>query len=147
MTAFHLQRDILRRTFEHFRECGEGCRECQALWLSSWANPAIITEVVHPEHEVHVGGFVLDDRWLNDFWLRLARDNLGICIQVHTHPGAAFHSPIDDAYPVIHTPGFLSLVIPNFALGPIGFERAYLTELQDNGGWRQVAIGDRIILE
>lgn len=147
MPAFHLPRDILRRTFEHFRACGEGRRECQALWLSPWASPATITEVVHPEHEAHIGGFVLDDRWLNDFWLRLARDSLGIRIQVHTHPGEAFHSPTDDAYPIIHTPGFLSLVVPRFALGPIGFERAFLTEIQDDGRWREIAIADRIVLE
>src|SRR5260370_111004 len=78
-----------------------------------------ITKAVHPEHEAHVGGFVLDDHWLNDFWCSLAQENLGVRIQVHTHPGEAFHSPTDDAYPMIHTVGFLSLVIPNFALGPI----------------------------
>jgi hypothetical protein len=147
VTGYRLPRDILRCTFEQFRACGKGRRECQALWLSSWTSPAAINEIVHPEHEAHMGGFVLDDHWLNDFWYRLARDNLGVRIQVHTHPGAAFHSPIDDAYPIIHTPGFLSLVIPNFAVGPIGFDRAYLTEIQEDGCWREVDIASRLAVE
>jgi hypothetical protein len=101
---------------------------------------------VHPRHAAHRAGFVLDDHWLNEFWFTLARENLGIRIQVHTHPGEAFHSSTDDAYPTIHTAGFLSLVIPNFALGPVGFEDAYLTEITGDGGWQEVAIAKRLTL-
>lgn len=144
---YRLPRRIVEQTFNQFRRCGEGRRECQALWLSSWDSPDVITAVVHPKHEAHVGGFVLDDNWLSRFWLRLAKENLGVRIQVHTHPGEAFHSPTDDEYPLIHTPGFLSLVIPNFALGPVGFQDSYLTEIQLDGTWRQVSVSDRILLQ
>jgi hypothetical protein len=144
--VYRLPRSTLDQTFAHFRGCGLGGRECQVLWVSSWDSPDAIETAVHPKHEAHVGGFVLDDRWLNDFWLRLAQENQGIRVQVHTHPGEAFHSPTDDAFPIIHTVGFLSLVIPNFALGPVGFDDAYLTEIQADGRWREVAITERIIL-
>lgn len=144
--AYRLPRRILADTFARFRCCGRGRRECQVLWLSSWDATETISKAVHPEHEAHVGGFVLDDRWLNDFWFTLARENLGIRIQVHTHPGKAFHSPTDDAFPIIHTTGFLSLVVPNFAFGPIGFEEAYLTEIQEDGRWRGVSIAEKLVL-
>jgi hypothetical protein len=147
MTAsYRLPREILDQTFAHFRGCGRGRCECQVLWLSPWAAPGTIIEAVHPAHEAHVGGFVLDNVWLNNFWFSLAQKNLGIRIQVHTHPREAFHSPTDDAFPIIHTVGFLSLVIPNFALGPIGFKDAFLTEIQADGGWREVAVGERLVL-
>ncbi len=94
-----------------------------------------------------MGGFALDDRWLSAFWLRLGRDNMGVHIQVHTHPREAFHSSTDDNFPLIHTPGFLSLVIPNFGLGPVGFRDAYLAEIQGDGSWRRVPIADRLSLE
>jgi hypothetical protein len=145
-TVYQLPLRILQETFAHFRGCGCGRRECQVLWVSPWAAPEMISKVVHPKHEAHLGGFALDDRWLNDFWFTLARESLGIRIQVHTHPAEAFHSPTDDAFPIIHTTGFLSLVIPNFALGQIGFEDAYLTEIQDDGRWRGVAIKERLVL-
>jgi hypothetical protein len=64
----------------------------------------------------------------------------------HTHPGEAFHSSIDDEFPIIHKPGFLSLVIPNFGLGPVGFADAYLAEIQPNGRWNEVSISSRLAL-
>lgn len=89
-------------------------------------------------------GFQLDSAWLNRFWLDLADTGSGVRVQVHTHPGAAYHSGTDDAFPLINSTGFLSLVIPRFGQGPIGFDEAYLTEIQADGGWRQVSISDRL---
>lgn len=137
---------VLEETFKHFRECGNGRHECQMLWLSPWDAPAVITKAVHPEHLAHHGGFVLEDHWLNEFWMDLANTNMGIRVQVHTHPQEAFHSPTDDEFPIIHRPGFLSLVIPNCGSGPVGFRDAYLTEIQDDGGWREVPIPTRLVL-
>ena len=144
--VYKVPQRILEETFSHFRRCGCGRRECQVLWLSSWDSPEIISKAVHPKHEAHVGGFVLDNAWLNAFWLELARENLGIRAQVHTHPGEAFHSAVDDEFPVIHTVHFLSLVIPRFGLRQIGLEEAFLTEIQDNGRWSQVAIAKRLVV-
>jgi hypothetical protein len=145
--AVRLSRRIVEETFVHFRKCGAGRRECQALWIGPWATPDLITEVVHPKHRAHLDGFVLDDAWISSFWLRLAQENLGVRVQVHTHPYEAFHSATDDAYPIIHTPGFLSLVIPDFATRPIGFANAYLTEIQPDGRWRQAPISERFKVE
>jgi hypothetical protein len=139
-----VSRDLLVRTFDHFRRCGQGRRECQALWIGPWHSPDLVTDVVHPSHSANAQGFLLDARWLNRFWLELAAKDQGVRIQVHTHPGPAFHSPTDDTYPIVHTPGFLSLVIPNFALGPVGLQAAYLTEIQPDGRWRQVRPTERL---
>ena len=135
---------VLNRTFGHFRACGGGKRECQALWISAWRAPEKILEVEHPRHRAHAMAFDLDSAWLNSFWVQLANTERGIRVQVHTHPGKAFHSPVDDAFPVVHTPGFLSLVIPNFGLGPVGFENAYLTEIGVDGRWREVPCDTRL---
>jgi hypothetical protein len=143
---YRLKGEMLEDTFKQFRECGCGRHECQVLWLSSWDSLGDITRVVHPRHEAHLGGFVLDDQWLSDFWLELGNANMGIRVQVHTHPAEAFHSPTDDEFPIIHKPGFLSLVIPNFGLGPVGFNEAYLTEIQPDGRWQEVAIPSRLVL-
>ena len=137
---YRISADLLAQTFSLFRTCGMGRRECQVVWTSAWANPELICEVVHPRHRAHAGGFEIDSGWINEFWLELARGGRGIRLQVHTHPYEAFHSAIDDAYPIIHSTGFLSLVIPRFAMGSVGFEDAYLTEIQADGAWREVPI-------
>ncbi|GGI29856.1 hypothetical protein [Bradyrhizobium guangdongense] len=144
--VYQIAHALVEETFRHFRQCGRGEEECQMLWLSPWSRPETITQVVHPKHVAHFGGFVVEESWLNAFWCELADADLGIRLQAHTHPRHAFHSATDDSFPIIHTPGFLSLVIPDFALGPVGFKEAYLTELQTDGRWREVAIEDRLVL-
>lgn len=140
---YRVPRAVLDQTFATFRMCGRGRHECQALWTSSWQACEAITNVCHPTHKAHTGGFEVDDHWLSRFWLDLAAAGDGIRVQIHTHPREAFHSATDDQYPVIHTAGFLSLVIPNFGLGPVGFSGAYLTEIMPDGRWRAVEIEDR----
>jgi hypothetical protein len=144
---YRLPRRMIETTFATFRSCGAGERECQLYWASPWSNPSIITEVVHPRHMSSAYALSLDSAWISDFWLELANRDLGVRVQVHTHPGEAFHSPTDDAFPLIHEVGFLSLVIPDFATGAVGFNHAYLTEIQPDGSWRQVNINSRIRID
>jgi hypothetical protein len=108
--------------------------------VGPWTDALNVTAVVHPKHRAHAGGFELESAWLTHFWNELTRTGNGVRVQVHTHPGSAFHSATDDAWPIVHTPGFLSLVIPNFAAGEPGFRGAYLTQLQPDATWREVRI-------
>jgi hypothetical protein len=131
-------------TFEYLRRCGGGARECQLLWISPWSAPSRITRVIHPRHRASAHGFELDGAWLHEFWSELSRTDHGVRVQVHSHPRDAFHSTVDDEFPIIQSTGFLSLVIPNFGTGPVGFEGAYLTEIQHDGRWREVPIASRL---
>jgi proteasome lid subunit RPN8/RPN11 len=142
--AFRIPHELLERTFGQLRACGCGRNECQALWVGPVAHPELISRLVHPAHSASPVGFQLDEAWLTSFWLDMAREGLSVRVQVHTHPGAAYHSATDDAFPMVHSPGFLSLVIPNFGLGPVGFERAFLAQIGDDGEWRQVAIDNHL---
>lgn len=138
---------IFSETFRVLRECGSGRRECQVLWIGPWATPTVVTEIVHSGHDTNLGGVLVHDSWLTTFWRRLDAEQLGVRVQVHTHPGKAYHSLTDDTWPTVSTPGFLSLVIPDFASGEPSFDRAYLTELQLDGTWREVrAIPSRLLV-
>lgn len=141
-----LPRHVLDETFDRLRSCGGGRRECQALWVGPWSDPERVTRVVHLKHSASAVGFTLEDSWLTSFWKSLADAGEGVRVQVHTHPGAAYHSATDDAFPILAVPGFLSLVIPRFALGPTGFDSAFLARLDDDGRWREVPIKDHLEL-
>lgn len=141
---YRIPQNLLAQTFAQFRECGEGRRECQVLWTSPWASPETITRVVHGEHRAHFGGFELNEAWLHNFWMELGRTNHGIRVQVHTHPMEAFHSETDDANPIVHSTGFLSLVIPYFAQRQVGFKDAYLAEILPDGSWREAPIASHL---
>lgn len=147
MPIYNLPRRMIEETFATFRSCGENRRECQLYWLSSWNNPLVLVEVAHPRHASSSHSLSIESAWISTFWSDLASRGLGVRAQVHTHPCEAFHSPTDDAYPLLGDAGFLSLVIPDFAMGSIGFDGAYLTEIQPDARWRQVPIGERFFVD
>jgi hypothetical protein len=142
-----ISQQLLAETFHRLRECGREGRECQVLWTVSWSKPDVIERVVHPPHASDSYGFQLEGEWLNDFWLALAKSKEGVRVQIHTHPELAFHSLTDDTWPIVHTPGFLSLVIPWFATGTVGFDGAYLCGIDLDGHWQQLEIPTWIRVE
>ena len=142
-----VSRRIVEQTFELLRKCGGGRRECQVVWIGPWSAPHQVTSAVHPVHQAYGDGFELLDSWISEFFAYLSETRQGIRAQVHTHPGRAFHSATDDRWPIVSTPGFLSLVIPKFGQGEMGFEGAYLAELGSEGVWSEVPCLSRILVE
>ena len=139
-----LKAEVLGRTFEHLRRCGAGRRECVVYLTGPVDEPEIIDGVVHPRHTAGFGGYDLDSEAIADLSRDLLTEHRSIRLQVHTHPGAAYHSSRDDALALVHTPGFLSLVLPNFALGDIGFAGAFLAERTPGGEWVGVPLAERL---
>jgi hypothetical protein len=56
--------------------------------------------------------------------------------QIHAHPGHAYHSPADDQLALIRLPGGLSIVVPDFASGPLRQRRWSINQLSEDGIWR-----------
>ena len=135
---------LVDETYCQLRMCSGRRRECHALWIASWRDSSRIVRVVHPRHAATAVSVDIDMAWLNAFFLDLAEIGECIRVQVHSHPGSAFHSSRDDAMPVLRMPGFLSLVIPDFAAGEPDLERTYLTEQDGLGGWHEASLLDRI---
>jgi hypothetical protein len=139
-----LKREVLEQSFEHLRSCGGGRRECVVYLSGPVAEPRTVDAVVHPRHAAGPAGYDLDSAAIAELWRELVALGRSIRVQVHTHPGAAFHSSRDDALALVHTPGFLSLVIPHFAVGPVGFEGAFLAERRKDGRWNEVPVDARL---
>jgi len=132
-----LPKAVLTATFEQFRSCGDGQRECVAYWCADTATPDVLARVVHPDHTATDGGYAVDDAWVMQFFVSLNQRQETARVQIHTHPRRADHSRIDDAYVLVPAAGFLSLVVPNFALGPAGFGATHLVEMCADGDWVQ----------
>lgn len=138
---------LLRETFAHFRSCGEGRNECVVYWTGPAESPGLADLLVHPKHTASSREYVVDREWAVAFALEGATRQRAVRLQVHVHPGPAFHSPTDDKYSIVSKPGFLSLVVPDGARGPVGLEGCYLAELQADGSWLGVPPVQRIRLE
>lgn len=134
----HLAAHVMSDTFGVLRRCGRGVRECAVFWTGP-TDGQLVDNVEHPRHTSSIAGYQIDDSWLTAFWLRLAASRRSVKVQVHTHPGLAFHSAVDDGWPIVSHEGFLSIVIPNFATGEASLDCAWVGQLQANGRWRQLA--------
>ena len=133
-----LEREVLEDAFEHLRRCGAGRAECVLYLTGPVADPTLIDGVMHPSHTATPGGYDVPSDTIGEVWRELLIWERSVRVQVHTHPSAAYHSPTDDAHALIHSVGFLSLVIPDFAMGDVGFGGAYLAEIDDRGRWTPV---------
>lgn len=131
----NITREVLEQSFAALRTCGAGRAECVVFWVGALERPEHVDEVVHPRHTATAVGYDVDPMWIGEFWLDLAERACAIRAQVHTHPGPAFHSTRDDSLPLIHTEGYLSLVIPRFASGPVGLSGTHLAERSSDGQW------------
>jgi hypothetical protein len=136
---------LLRETFTILRDCGQGRDECVVYWAGPVAQRDVVERVIHPDHVGAPGYYEISQEWLNRIWFDLHAEQIAIRAQVHTHRTIAFHSRLDDQFPLLQTEGFRSLVLPNFAAGSVGLDGAYLAELRAEGVWRE--LDPRIDLE
>lgn len=141
-----LKQEVLEEAFEHLRSCGDGRHECVVYLTGPILDAALLDGVVHPRHVASPAGYDLDSAAIAELWRKLVESERSIRVQVHTHPGAAFHSSRDDALALVHAPGFLSLVIPDLALGPVGFDDAFLAERTNDGHWSEVPVDERLVI-
>lgn len=137
-------KEVWDQTQTTLRSCGAGRRECVLYWVGPVSESDLVTRAVHPLHKASGGYYEVDGSWLNNFWLHLLKVQEQVRVQVHTHGGEAFHSKRDDSYALIYKPGFLSLVLPGFAMRDDCRDRAYLAELDVQGRWVAPRIEDRL---
>ncbi len=88
---------------------------------------------IHPRHASSPVSTTVGSDELNRVWDELRESSRKIVLQIHTHPGGAFHSSIDDGFPIVHSVGFPSLVLPFF--GRAGVDGAHLAIYQGDGQW------------
>ena len=131
---------VLTQSIRNMADCGQGRCECVIYWTGPVTNDGAVDGWTHPSHRRSPFGYQIDDNWLTTFWFQLAAENRALRAQVHTHPGSAFHSETDDNWPVVSQPGFVSIVVPNFASGPINPKTWWAGVLAADGYWKQVPI-------
>lgn len=132
---------LLRESLDILRACGRGRDECVVLGTGPAGATGIIDAIVHPVHVAHPQFYEIDGRWLTSFWISLARERRSIRMQVHTHSGVAFHSETDDAWPIIQTAGFLSLVLP-FHAARDDLAGAFMARLSEAGTFEEVPVSE-----
>lgn len=129
--------------YDHIRTAGEDGVEGVGLWFGRQKdNVFTIYASVIPAQKAYrmeegllyqVGGEELHriNRWAYE-------QKLLLLVQLHSHPGRAYHSETDDAYPIVATLGGLSIVIPNFGFDAVDkkFWKVFRLQLD---GWMELS--------
>lgn len=124
----------------HLRHVGEQGVEGFALWAGTVeARTARVRATYIPVQEAwrtEEGLTVfVDGAELHRLNMWLYREGLTLIAQLHSHPGAAYHSATDDAFPIATAIGSLSLVVPDFARAPFALSRCAVYRLSPRGTW------------
>lgn len=127
-------RPVLDRVGAVIRACGHGATECVVYVTAPTRRPTTANDLIHPRHTATASSTHVGEEELDRIWDLLLEHGSTIVLQVHSHPGEAYHSHTDDCWPIIHRPGFPSLVVPRF--GASGLAGAHLTTYQGDGHWQ-----------
>ena len=108
---------IVEATLASLQEAGERGHEGIVLWLADRANPNVVVEAYVPRHVARADRFWMSSEAMNATMDHLRSTRRAVAAQVHSHPGLAFHSQVDDAYALPQHAGAFSIVVPFFGAG------------------------------
>ena len=129
----HLPASLLQSVMDTLMDCGSGRNECIVYATARLESPRVADAFIHPHHASTPVSTTVESAELNHVWDELRETGRKIVMQIHSHPAAAFHSSTDDNFPIIHSVGFLSLVLPSF--GGRGLEGAHLAVYEGGASW------------
>ena len=121
-----LPRDILQTTFGFLRERGSRGFESHALWAGTLSKGTFaVSCAVFPAQLCSPISYEVPQEEEFRINRRLNRQGLVAMCQIHTHPGRAFHSRIDDEGSALFLPGSLSVVVPRYGAEGTGEPAAW----------------------
>lgn len=84
--------------------------------------------------------YVVNGEELHRISLELFDTGMRLIAQIHSHPGEAYHSDTDDAYPIVTVAGGISIVVPNFATGGLKLSEWAVYRFIPNEGWMELSV-------
>ena len=122
---FRIKARAISETEEAIRSAGQDGYELFVIWSGTRDGDTFTVAEVHVPCQASYrldGGLCVrvdgSELHLLNVWLYEAQQVIGA--QVHSHPVEAFHSEIDDTYPIATLDGSLSIVLPSFGRSGFG---------------------------
>jgi hypothetical protein len=141
-----LPRSILDGTNEALRRFGDTANEGLVLWLGKIVgDTAFVRDYIVPPQDAIQGeggvGYFVNGQTLLELNRHMSTLQLRMIAQIHSHPGRAYHSSMDDRYAIVTAEGGLSIVVPNFARGPADLSKWTVYRLR-NSRWVALRWGE-----
>jgi len=140
ITAVQFPRSCAQQAIDWLYKAGLNKVEGVALFAGVRdGDKFIIKRTIIPEQKAGniEGGliYVVGGEELHRIGLELFDQQLQLFAQIHSHPGAAYHSDTDNAYPIVTIVGGISIVVPNFAKGGVDIAKWAVYRLLPQTGW------------
>ncbi len=116
--------DVVAETEAALREAGREGYERFVLWSGEIDDTRLVVRTAHhPDQRAYrlPDGLcvTIDGEALHALNVWLLNHQELLAVQIHSHPGEAYHSDTDNTYPVVTALGGLSIVTPDFCSGPL----------------------------
>lgn len=125
---------------DHLRKVGCHGHEGMGLWVGVRQDGhfTVRDAVIPAQRHIRTAEgvcVVMDADELHRLNVWLFKNRLTLLAQIHSHPGRAYHSKMDDETSVATAVGCLSLVVPDFAAAPFDLGRTAAYRLDAEGRW------------
>jgi hypothetical protein len=129
--------------YSHLREFGLQGFEGVALWAGVQRDSIFeVTTTIIPKQQASktFAGlqYAVDGDELHRINVYLYQNKLTLFAQIHSHPTDAYHSETDDDYSIITAIGGFSIVIPDFASGPLDVKKWVVYQLAGQQQWYEL---------
>lgn len=143
VTEMRVPAGVLRDGYASMRLAGKMGLEGMVLWAGQQDGQVFdVTQLIIPKQRGlrTPDGLcaIVDGDELARLNMHLYRNSLVLAAQVHTHPGAAYHSETDDQYAIATTIGAFSIVVPSFAVRDFPLAECAVYRLHESGTWIEV---------
>jgi hypothetical protein len=140
---YSLRLEILEQTADFLRHRGEEGVEATVIWLGRVIDETH-AEILHAYAPDQIGyasdeGVAVEvtQRGLAEMISALPEGVFAL-IRVHSHPSAAYHSPLDDDNMLISHERAISIVVPFFGRDGVELEACSVNELRHGRSWREL---------
>ena len=132
---------VIEKTLRAMQKYGRQGHECIAYWLGDCLNEdLVVNEVCIPKQYATATFSKVQESEVARLFSILEVDEKVLVAQLHTHPNLAFHSSLDEEYPVAFVKGLLSLVVPYYGFIDVNsFPKLTKVYVYNNeGSWNEV---------
>ncbi|MCF8379388.1 MAG: Mov34/MPN/PAD-1 family protein [Bacteroidales bacterium] len=134
----------LGNAFDYLYYAGKKRAEAVSLFAGySEDNSFYIEELIIPKQKCFKGKhglmYTVDGEELHRINTWLFENKMSLIAQIHSHPEEAYHSPIDDRYPIVDTFGGFSLVVPYYATGILSMKDWACYRLSEKNKWNELS--------
>lgn len=141
----------IEAAYVHMRKAGKHRVEGVAVFAGKESNDIfeIETTIIPKQQAMRLESgllYAVDSDELHRINVWLYENKMSLIAQIHSHPTEAYHSDTDDAFPIVATVGGLSIVVPDFASGPIEIDSWAVYRLSTKSIWMELSKKEKMTL-